>query len=135
MTTQETNTRIAKQFFERFDAQDLDGALALLADDAQFRVPGKPSESTSAGPYDKKRLRRLFERILQNIPGGVRMTFKSIIAAGDMVALEMEGLGKLSNGRIYNNEYVILFVIRDGLIRDVREYNDTLHAYNIWHAA
>jgi ketosteroid isomerase-like protein len=63
------------------------------------------------------------------------MTFKSVIADGDMVALEMEGLGKLSNGRVYNNEYVILFVIRDGLIREVREYNDTLHAYNVWHAA
>jgi uncharacterized protein len=134
MTTQD-NSRIAKQFFECFDARDLDGALALLADDAQFRIPGKPSESPAAGAYDKKRLRRLFERILQNIPDGVRMTFKSVIADGDMVALEMEGLGKLSNGRVYNNEYVILFVIRGGLIREVREYNDTLHAYNVWHAA
>jgi len=134
MTTQ-ANSRIAKQFFERFDARDLDGALALLADNAQFRLPGKPSESPSAGAYDKKRLRRLFERILQNIPDGVRMSFKSVIAEGDMVALEMEGLGKLSNGRVYNNEYVILFVIRDGLIQEVREYNDTLHAHNVWVAA
>ena len=133
--TDQANTRIAKQFFERFDARDLDGAFALLADDATFRSPGKPAESPSAGAYDKARLRRLFERILNNIPDGVRMTFKSIIADGDMVALEMEGLGKLSNGRVYNNEYVILFVIRDGLIREVREYNDTLHAYSVWHAA
>jgi ketosteroid isomerase-like protein len=135
MTNQETNRRIARQFFERFDARDLDGAMALLADDAQFRIPGKPAESPSAGDYDKKRLRKLFERVLGNIPGGVRMTFKSIIAEGDLVALEMEGFGKLANGRVYNNEYVILFVIRDGLIREVREYNDTLHAYNVWHAA
>jgi ketosteroid isomerase-like protein len=135
MTTQDDNSRIAKRFFECFDARDLNGAFALLAGDALFRIPGKPAESPSAGAYDKNRLRRLFERILKNVPDGVRMTFKSVIAQGDMVALEMEGLGKLSNGRVYNNEYVILFVIRDGLIREVREYNDTLHAYNVWHAA
>ncbi|HEV7694479.1 MAG TPA: nuclear transport factor 2 family protein [Hyphomonadaceae bacterium] len=135
MTTQENNKRIARQFFEHFDKQNLDGAFSLMAEDAQFKIPGKPAESPSAGAYGKDRLRRLFERVLKNVPDGVRMTFKSAIAEGDMVALEMEGLGKLSNGRAYNNEYVILFVIRDGLIREVREYNDTLHAYNVWHAA
>jgi uncharacterized protein len=135
MTIQETNARIARQFFERFDARDLDGAFALMTDDARFRIPGKPSETPSAGYYDMKKLRQLFERILKAVPEGVRMTFKSVIADGDMVALEMEGLGRLSNGRTYNNEYVILFVIRDGLIQEVREYNDTLHAYNVWHAA
>jgi hypothetical protein len=48
------------------------------------------------------------------------------------VALEVESYGKLKNGRIYNQQYHTLMVIRDGKISAVREYLDTQHVFEVW---
>lgn len=56
----------------------------------------------------------------------------SVMADGNRVALEVISEGELENGRRYNNEYFVLFKIVDGKIKEVREYNDTLHAYKTW---
>jgi hypothetical protein len=47
-------------------------------------------------------------------------------------AIELESYGELRNGRVYNNEYHTLLTIRDGKIREVREYLDTQHVLATW---
>ena len=37
---------------------------------------------------------------------------------------------KLVNGTLYHNRYHFLFEVRDGRIRSVKEYLDTLHVMN-----
>ena len=128
----EQNVAVARQFYECFTANDLDGVMATLSEDARFRVPGKPGELQSAGWYDKARIRKLFEFMIGRLKGGLRMEVVSVLADGDRVALEVVSEGELDNGRRYNNEYFVLFKIVDGEIREVREYNDTLHAYKTW---
>ena len=125
----EANKSVARQFFERFDANDLDGVMALFADDATFQVPGKPEEMRSAGLYDRTRLRGLFDRMTSRLRGGLRMSAHTLISEGDIVVAEASSRGELTNGRVYDQRYLTLFRILDGKIREVREYNDTLHAY------
>jgi len=60
------------------------------------------------------------------------MTVKNAIAEGDLVALEVESHGELTNGRVYHNEYHTLMRVTADQIRQVREYNDTQHAYAVW---
>ena len=50
MTT-EQNKAIAQEFFARFSASDLDGALAALTDDATWLIPGKRDRMPTAGLY------------------------------------------------------------------------------------
>jgi len=50
MTT-EQNKAIAHEFFARFSASDLDGALAALTDDATWLIPGKRDRMPTAGLY------------------------------------------------------------------------------------
>lgn len=128
----EDNVAVARRFYDCFSANDLEGVMATLAEDSRFRVPGKPDEFRSGGWYDKARIRRLFEFMMSQLENGLRMEVLSVLADGDRVALEVVSEGALQNGRRYNNEYFVLFTIRDGKIHEVREYNDTLHAYKTW---
>lgn len=128
----EDNVALARQFYEGFTNNDLDAVMATLADDARFRVPGKPDELQAGGWYDKAKLRKLFDRMLSRLKNGLKMEVVSVMADGNRVALEVISEGELENGRRYNNEYFVLFKIVDGKIKEVREYNDTLHAYKTW---
>jgi uncharacterized protein len=128
----EDNVDLARRFYEGFTNNDLDAVMATLAEDARFRVPGKPGEFQSGGWYDKAKLRKLFEIMLSRLKNGLKMEVVSVMADGNRVALEVISEGELENGRRYNNEYFVLFKIVDGRIKEVREYNDTLHAYKTW---
>jgi ketosteroid isomerase-like protein len=126
------NRATAQRFFDLFSASDLDGVLALLTDDATWRIPGKKELTPTAGVYTKERIGRLFHRMLDNLATGLRMTVISAIAEGDRVALEVTSSGDLKNGRRYRQEYHFLMEFRDGRISAVREYLDTQHAHDVW---
>lgn len=128
----ERNRAIAQRFFERFSAGDIDGVLALMTDDATWRIPGKKELTPTAGVYSKERIGRLFRRMLDNLSTGLRMTVLSSIAEGDRVALEVTSSGDLMNGRLYRQEYHFIMEFRDGKICAVREYLDTQHAHDVW---
>jgi ketosteroid isomerase-like protein len=130
MTSQ--NKQIAAELFARFSASDIEGVLALMTDDVTWRVPGKPELSRVAGTYDKNRLRRLFNRMLAELEGGLKMTVTGSVAEGDRVAVEVESAGDLRNGRRYRQQYHFLIEFRDGKITAVREYLDTHHAFDVW---
>jgi len=131
MTT-EQNKALADEFFARFSASDLDGALATLSDDATWLIPGKRDRMPTAGLYTKERIARLFHAMLKQLKGGLQMTVLSTVAEGDRVAIEAESSGDLQNGRCYRQKYHFLLEFRDGRICAVREYLDTQHAHDVW---
>jgi uncharacterized protein len=126
------NRATAERFFELFSASDIDGALALMTDDATWRIPGKKELTPTAGVYTKERIGRLFRRMIENLSSGLRMTVLSSTAEADRVALEVISSGDLKNGRLYRQEYHFLMEFRDGKISAVREYLDTQHAHEVW---
>ena len=56
------------------------------------------------------------------------MSVTGVTAAGERVAVEVEGRYVFADGREYANFYHMLFVVRRGRIAVIREYSDTLHA-------
>ena len=128
----EQNKRIASDFFARIDANDVPGALDLLADDATYWIAGDPAVTPSAGDHDKTAMSKLFHIMGKAFKDGLRMKVKGITAEGDRVAIEAESRGGLKNGRLYQQKYHILMTIRDGRIATVREYLDTQHVYDVW---
>lgn len=141
LTTQSTDPRsgieqtkaTARAFFERFDANDVDGALALFSEDATYWLAGKPDELPGVGELNKPQIAKVFRRMTALLEDGLRMQVKSIIAEGDMAAVEVVSHGVLKNGRHYNNEYHIRIQVRDGLICAAREYYDSLHVWSTWY--
>ena len=130
--TIERNKQIAADLFSRFSAGDISGVLALMTDDVTWRIPGKPELSRAAGVYDKARIGRLFQRMLDQLENGMKMTVTGMVAEGDRVAAEVQSSGDLRNGRQYRQQYHVLIELRDGRISAVREYLDTQHAYEVW---
>lgn len=128
----EDNKKLASEFFARFSAKDIDGALDAMSDDVTWWIAGKPGQLPAAGTHGKEEIARLFRRMAGRLKDGLRMTVKGLVAEGDKVAVELESYGELENGRVYNNEYHTLMTIRDGKITEVREYLDTQHVFATW---
>jgi uncharacterized protein len=131
MTTQD-NKQTAAEFFARFSAGNIPGAVDLLSADATWWIAGKPEFFPPAGWHTKEEIARLFARMTSRLKDGLSMTVKNAIAEADLVALEIESHGELTNGRVYHNEYHTLMRVFEGEIREVREYSDTQHAHAVW---
>jgi len=128
----EENKKIASEFAARLSANDMAGALDMIADDATWWIAGKPAQVPGAGVCTKEQVAGLFRRMAEQFPSGLRMTIKSMIAEGEKVAVELESYGELPNGRIYNNEYHMLLTIHGRKISAMREYHDTYHKVVTW---
>jgi ketosteroid isomerase-like protein len=131
-TSTHQHKAVAQEFFTRFSAGDIPGALGLLSDDARWWLAGKRELFPVAGWYTKGEIAKLFFRMTSRLKNGLVMTVKSVIAEGDLVALEVESHGELHNGRRYNNEYHTLMRVSHGKIHEVREHSDTQHAHAVW---
>jgi hypothetical protein len=128
----EQNKELARRFFDSFSSNDVAAALNLLSNDATWWIAGRPEQLPAAGNYSKEKLARLFQTMAGQLPDGLKMTVKSLIAEGDKVALEVESLGRWQNGRVYNQQYHFLVTIRDEKICEVKEYLDTQHVFSTW---
>ena len=133
MNTDE-NRKVADQLFERLSAGDIPGALALLTDDVAWLVAGRREDLPTAGTYDKKRIEKLMSAMLGQMKTPMTFTLTGRVAEGDKVAVEAESVGHLKNGRTYTQHFPFLLEFRGGKICAVREYLDTIHAYNVWYA-
>ena len=60
---------------------------------------------------------------------GIRIRLKRIVAEDDTVAVEFESTGERPDGKIYNNHYCFMMVVKDGKFWRCTEYLDTYH-YN-----
>ncbi|HEV8630815.1 MAG TPA: nuclear transport factor 2 family protein [Thermoanaerobaculia bacterium] len=128
----EQNKAVATELFRRFSAGDIAGVLEMMADDATWWIVGKPELMPAAGDHSKEQIARVFHNMARRLPNGLALTIKGAIAEGDKVAVELESHGELSNGRTYNNVYHTMMTIRDGKVREVREYLDTQHVFATW---
>jgi hypothetical protein len=54
-----------------------------------------------------------------------------MVAEGDKVAVELVITGRSAKGKDYRNHYHFLFTIRDGKIKAVKEYVDTLYSQKV----
>jgi uncharacterized protein len=130
-----SNKAVCARLFERFSAGDIPGVMDLMADDATWWLPGKPGQLPVIGTRTKAQIAKLFHAMTSQLEGPLKMDVKSAIAEGEEVAMEVESLGHLKNGRTYNQLYHFRIVVRDGRISAVREYLDTYHVHAVWFAA
>jgi uncharacterized protein len=116
MSDVEANKGIVRRYMEAVGAGDAAAADALQARDATWWVLGH-GEMT----------REVFSSAVGAMIASATsrtVTIVSMIAEGDRVAAEIASEMHFGD-RVYRNQYHDLFVIRDGLIVEGREYLDT----------
>ena len=121
----EANKKLVRDAWDAFWRGDIEAGLTCFADDASWVVPGPMK--TSGVKRGKEEIRR-FRHGNLNIFAELDRKLVGIYADGDCVILESAVAGRLKNGRPYENAGCAVWEIRNGKVRQVREYLDTARA-------
>lgn len=124
------NARLGRAFFDLLGRGDLDGALAILADDGIWTVQSGPAFPLG-GDHTKQQFPELLARIGKAMPNGVRVDITTVTADGQRVVIEADVHGTNAVGKVYDNKLVYVLDVRDGKIVHGREYLDTIHANDV----
>lgn len=115
----EANKRFVIEFLTELCAGNAAHIADMMTDDVQAVAVGTASISATR---DKETIVRTCEAFPVVTQSGLNPTIVTAIAEGETVAIEWRGNCTLANGTPYNNEYAMIFTMRDGKIAHFREY-------------
>lgn len=117
------NKRLVQGIMDALARAERQPLFDAMAEDVSWRWMGVSSWSRT---FKGK------QQVVGELFGGVEETLTSfsvhvhqVLADGEHVVVEHTGQNTTPDGRRYDNNYCWVFSLRDGLIREVREYMDT----------
>src|SRR3954468_22091224 len=121
----EDNKRVIQKVFEKFGQGDVPGLLEMITDDAEWAAPGP-----KVVPYfGERRGREGALEFFKNLGGNVefeRFEPGVFIAEGDhVVVLGFERGRVRGTGKAFDNDWALVFTVRDGMIAGLRIYENT----------
>lgn len=122
------NKHAVSEFLEAIRNLDIHSMRALMTDDALWWV--SPTTALS-GTYKKNDFLELVPKLFGQVVGKFGLAVSDVTAEDDRVSVTAKGDVKLTNGKVYANEYHFLFKIRDGKIASGKEYSDTAHVNDV----
>jgi ketosteroid isomerase-like protein len=122
----EENKQMVRKFLAHHKHAAIGDLLDAMSDDATWWMLGNPHLFPSAGTRSKSEMKRVWGNLFGNMKNGLQMTVIGMIAEGNKVAAEVRSYADLTDGRTYENQYHMLFTLRQGKIVEVKEYADTL---------
>jgi ketosteroid isomerase-like protein len=128
----DANTQIVLSYIRLMNSRDpgqMAQAVALMADDATYWMPGEWANGGTWGKHDVVGMVMAGTDVFAT---PLELTIHGITASDDRVAVEMSSQSTFKDGRLYSNTYHSLFIVRDGRITAVKEYMDTLYAYRAY---
>ena len=121
----EHNKQVVLAFIDAMGRGDAAAAAPCIAEDTFTLAKGF---GQFAGVRTHDTILATIDAFRQLMPGGMEPTILSVTGEDNRVVVEFEGNGTLFNGETYNNQYCMVFMLRDGRIRQVNEYFCTLLA-------
>lgn len=122
------NEQIVRSFFETLSTGNLERVRLLLHEQATWTVmaTGIP------GAGEKKGRNPIIDEFLKPVrglfvDGDPKVMIEHMICQGPVVATEARGIGRLKNGKKYDNHYVFVIDIKDDKVFALREYMDSYH--------
>jgi ketosteroid isomerase-like protein len=135
---EETNMKLQENkhavlgFCAHFKRAAIADLLDGMSEDATWWILGKPHLFSGAGTKSKADMERIWGGLFRHMKDGLQMTVIGMVAEGDKVAAEIRSHADLTDGRSYENQYHMLFTLRQGKIVEVKEYADTLLIANVF---
>jgi uncharacterized protein len=124
MSVQE-NVQIVKDGFAAYGRGDMQGLLALFAEDIEWIIPGEgwPLAGTYRGQAG---VAGFFQKISEML----EISFlepREFVAQGDRVLVVGFDRGRVkATNKTFEGDWVMAFTVRNGKVTNVREYIDTL---------
>lgn len=127
--SQEKSKDIGLRFLQAFWDGDVEAGLALCADDAQWTFQKSLRSPRYAGI--REAVDWLNETLVSGFDpdSGYEVDVKNAIGEGDEAAIEYTARGATRSGEVYENNYLVRFTVKNGLIRSVRPYFDTHYVH------
>jgi ketosteroid isomerase-like protein len=132
MSTQQ-NVQIVKDGYAAFGRGDIQGLLALFAEDIEWISPGEglPLAGTYRG---RAAVGNFFGKLAETLEFSA-FEPREFLAEGDRVLVVGWESGKVkATNRPFEGQWVMAFTLRNGKVTNFREYSDTLawaRAYEI----
>lgn len=117
----ENSRKIALEYLIRVSSGEIDSALELVDENAKVWFPDK-------GNMNREELRDILKYAKSCFVDRISLVPYGITAEDERVAVEVKGDAALKSGAVYDNRYHFLFIVKNGLIVDLREYLDTIPA-------
>lgn len=121
MNNVQDSKNVVRQWFDAVNRGDEQGILDVLTDDFLFRAMAR-SPKWIQYRWGKAEFAAAPKAMGTVMKRPVVMEIVGMIGEGNEVAVEACTDGELNNGKIYDNAYHFVFVVRDGQIAQVREY-------------
>jgi ketosteroid isomerase-like protein len=118
------NRTLIERLFASVAAGDRKPLVDHLADDVVMRVTGQYSWSQTFRGKEAL-LRDLYGYLGTLLAEGRKAIPQRFIAEGDHVVVEAVGDMRTKAGDPYNNEYCLIYRLKDGKIVEIREYCDS----------
>ena len=120
----ETNLAIISQAIEDIGNLNVEGLLAIIDDDIDFRLMG--TSPFSRHIRGKEGYLEIIGEVGSYLDGFIKLTIDEIIPAGDWVIVRANGHAVMkSTGADYDNQYCMMWQLKDGMVIKVREYTCT----------
>jgi ketosteroid isomerase-like protein len=129
----EQNKQLVLDLWKAFAERNFQRVSELFDDGLEWIAPeGNATAVASNGPSHLIGK----EAVMQFITSGFRKIFqeevyfeiRNIYGDGNTVIVEQAFQARVANGNFYKNDYCFIIELRDGRVRQVREYMDTQRA-------
>ena len=118
-----TAGQILRKLWELVAERKVEEAIGLLDPDGKFWSPPIGYIPMEALIY-----------MMREVQGIAPLTFavRSVMEEGDRAMIEMQGHGVFPGGEVYENNYVYIADIRDGVIYELREYDNYIYSSGVF---
>ena len=136
MSTSEENKQLVLSAYRAFGTQDRDKIASYFAPDAEWVAPERNGTAVALGTPSgfagrDAIVRNLTEDVGGRLFTGSKVELLAVIADEENVVVEQLFQGTVCNGRPYRMIQCFIFVVRDGLIRQIRSFFDTALGFEL----
>lgn len=123
--SEQQNVDVVRKGYEAFSRGDIDGLLAQLDPNVEWRTPG-PADLPMAGQRRGHDAVREFFQTLSGLLDVERFEPKQFIAQGDMVMVIGDDTSRIkATGTSVESRFVHAFTVQNGKVVGFEEYADT----------
>jgi ketosteroid isomerase-like protein len=123
MTTTNDPLATVQRMFEAFGNGDLDGLLETVHPDSRWTYVGANPRPAKGVYVGKDGARRFFGNILRNLNMTAFRPREFVTENDTVVVIGFESGTVKATGKPFRNEWAQKYVVRDGLITEMEEYN------------